>query len=204
MALIKCEDCEKEYSDKAEACPQCACPNSIKEKAIILQKLAETKKEQELKISTQKTVEVIKPNPKYVKNIICHNCKGQYGDRKENCPSCNFSTIETLNINSPKCSQCKESLLQKKGYICPACNHIVTKKEEDLYAINSKVTPQPPKSFFAKHWGKVLILVSIIILMLLASGKLADVAGFIGVVIILYIYAKGKAKSEIKYVKIIK
>ena len=25
MALIKCEECEKEYSDKAEACPNCGC-----------------------------------------------------------------------------------------------------------------------------------------------------------------------------------
>ncbi|RLA77910.1 MAG: hypothetical protein DRG78_16335 [Epsilonproteobacteria bacterium] len=29
MALIKCEDCEKEYSDKADACPSCGCPTNI-------------------------------------------------------------------------------------------------------------------------------------------------------------------------------
>jgi len=28
MALIKCEECEKEYSDKAEACPNCGCPTT--------------------------------------------------------------------------------------------------------------------------------------------------------------------------------
>lgn len=27
MALIKCEDCGKEFSDKASACPNCGCPN---------------------------------------------------------------------------------------------------------------------------------------------------------------------------------
>lgn len=27
MALIKCEDCGAEYSDKAERCPKCGCPN---------------------------------------------------------------------------------------------------------------------------------------------------------------------------------
>ena len=27
MALIKCEDCKKEYSDKAAACPHCGAPN---------------------------------------------------------------------------------------------------------------------------------------------------------------------------------
>ena len=26
MALIKCAECEKEYSDKAKACPNCGCP----------------------------------------------------------------------------------------------------------------------------------------------------------------------------------
>jgi len=30
MALIRCDECEKEYSDKAEACPQCGCPVPIK------------------------------------------------------------------------------------------------------------------------------------------------------------------------------
>ena len=30
MALIKCEDCGKEFSDKASACPNCGCPNDIK------------------------------------------------------------------------------------------------------------------------------------------------------------------------------
>ena len=34
MALIKCEDCENEYSDKAKECPKCGCPtinNTISE-----------------------------------------------------------------------------------------------------------------------------------------------------------------------------
>ena len=26
MALIKCGECGKEFSDKANACPNCACP----------------------------------------------------------------------------------------------------------------------------------------------------------------------------------
>ena len=28
MALIKCVECGQEYSDKAEACPKCACPTT--------------------------------------------------------------------------------------------------------------------------------------------------------------------------------
>ena len=27
MSLIKCNECGKEYSDKAEICPNCGCPN---------------------------------------------------------------------------------------------------------------------------------------------------------------------------------
>lgn len=29
MALIKCKECGKEFSDRAEACPQCGNPNII-------------------------------------------------------------------------------------------------------------------------------------------------------------------------------
>ncbi|NOQ30813.1 MAG: hypothetical protein GQ570_06790 [Helicobacteraceae bacterium] len=29
MALIKCKECEKEYSDNSEACPQCGCPTEM-------------------------------------------------------------------------------------------------------------------------------------------------------------------------------
>ena len=29
MALIKCTDCEKEISDKAQACIHCGCPNNL-------------------------------------------------------------------------------------------------------------------------------------------------------------------------------
>ena len=28
MALIKCPECGKEFSDKASACPNCGCPTS--------------------------------------------------------------------------------------------------------------------------------------------------------------------------------
>jgi len=41
MALIKCQECGKEFSDKASACPNCACPVEINlptRKVIIEQK----------------------------------------------------------------------------------------------------------------------------------------------------------------------
>lgn len=36
MALITCEECGKEYSDKAEKCPGCGCPNKNFEPADII------------------------------------------------------------------------------------------------------------------------------------------------------------------------
>lgn len=36
MALIKCEDCGKEFSDKASACPNCGCPNEKNNKSELL------------------------------------------------------------------------------------------------------------------------------------------------------------------------
>ena len=42
MALIKCSECGKEFSDKANACPNCACPinanTNIKRKKVIIKK----------------------------------------------------------------------------------------------------------------------------------------------------------------------
>lgn len=35
MALIKCEECGKEFSDKADACPNCGNPNAKKEKESV-------------------------------------------------------------------------------------------------------------------------------------------------------------------------
>lgn len=38
MALIKCSECGKEFSDKANACPNCACPveQSIETRKVII------------------------------------------------------------------------------------------------------------------------------------------------------------------------
>lgn len=38
MALIICNECEKEYSDQAESCPNCACPNYQYQKTIYVEK----------------------------------------------------------------------------------------------------------------------------------------------------------------------
>ena len=44
MALIKCSECGKEFSDKASACPNCACPNEIKKQ--VSKEFAELSKEE--------------------------------------------------------------------------------------------------------------------------------------------------------------
>ena len=47
MALIKCEDCGKEFSDKASACPNCGCPYKNKkteEEKEIIKSVINTKK----------------------------------------------------------------------------------------------------------------------------------------------------------------
>lgn len=36
MALIKCEECGKEFSDKADACPNCGCPNFSESKINVV------------------------------------------------------------------------------------------------------------------------------------------------------------------------
>lgn len=41
MALIKCIECGKEFSDRAAACPNCGCPTEI-----ILEELNASKKKQ--------------------------------------------------------------------------------------------------------------------------------------------------------------
>ena len=38
-ALIKCEECGKEFSDKASACPNCACPLEKKTKKVIIERV---------------------------------------------------------------------------------------------------------------------------------------------------------------------
>ena len=39
MALIKCEDCGKEFSDKASACPNCGCPITKETRKLIVSRL---------------------------------------------------------------------------------------------------------------------------------------------------------------------
>ena len=42
MAMIKCEDCGNEYSDKAARCPKCGCPNKEISKTMAVWKTGRT------------------------------------------------------------------------------------------------------------------------------------------------------------------
>ena len=38
MALIKCPECGKEFSDKANACPNCACPVEREKRKVVIER----------------------------------------------------------------------------------------------------------------------------------------------------------------------
>lgn len=54
MALIKCEECGKEVSDKAKVCVHCGCPIEIKAVQINVEEQIEHKEDNEVKITEYK------------------------------------------------------------------------------------------------------------------------------------------------------
>ena len=48
MALIKCTECGKEFSDRAAACPNCGCPTDIILEDIEKEKSIQQKRKQRL------------------------------------------------------------------------------------------------------------------------------------------------------------
>lgn len=52
MALIKCSECGKEFSNKASACPNCACP-------IIKEKVKNMKKKKWEELSNQERINIV-------------------------------------------------------------------------------------------------------------------------------------------------
>lgn len=51
MALIKCEDCGKEFSDKANACPNCGCPYEKEIKKSKMKKYDDLTQEEKVKVN---------------------------------------------------------------------------------------------------------------------------------------------------------
>ena len=78
MALIKCVECGKEFSDRAESCPNCGCPTS------------DTKRhERELKIMLEPVVQ------EYAAKFKCKECGGT-----------EFHLVNTALFLCGKCSNC--------------------------------------------------------------------------------------------------
>lgn len=51
IALIKCEDCGKEFSDKANACPNCGCPYEKEIKESKMKKYDDLTQEEKVKVN---------------------------------------------------------------------------------------------------------------------------------------------------------
>lgn len=101
MALIKCPECEKEISDKANACPNCGCPSDIIEEKIKLQKIEDAK-------------------PKMVKACSCCGGiiwnKNTIGYQENYCLECNERNIPHSLVELPiLCEDFENKLYVKKN-----------------------------------------------------------------------------------------
>lgn len=125
MALIKCPECGKEFSDRASACPNCSCPTKD-----ILQDL------QNAAVESEK-----------LKQIICPRCGSSVkadGDYCDNCgrritPYKNDSTTAVI----PQVPS-NPNLTENSFYtICPVCK-ILVKKQLQNPKTEKRVLPNAP------------------------------------------------------------
>lgn len=59
MALIKCPECGKEFSDKAQACPNCGCPTSEVKKQEMKQEEIKEEPEFELQLENDYSIKIV-------------------------------------------------------------------------------------------------------------------------------------------------
>ena len=78
MALIKCSECGKEFSDKASACPNCSCPVEKqsskledKKKRFKGRDYKHLTKEEKQEINMMMKKENVYPNAWFILNTIC-------------------------------------------------------------------------------------------------------------------------------------
>lgn len=84
MSLIKCEDCGKEISDKAESCPNCGCPVELKNEKIICEDCG---KEIDVKCKSCPNCGCpIEANNSY---YVCEKCGTIVDKDALSCPNCN-------------------------------------------------------------------------------------------------------------------
>lgn len=69
MALIKCPECGKEFSDKAQACPNCGCPTSEVKKQEMKQEEIKEEPEFELQLENDYSIKIVSDTMK----LFCQN-----------------------------------------------------------------------------------------------------------------------------------
>lgn len=134
MTLIKCKECNKEISDKAETCPHCG---------ITLKKKKTVKEAKIIKENGQRTTCTKCGNMLYVNSKFCTKCGKSIEEMKDDdilylkyCPKCNsnlfmnqkfcsgcgsnITELEELIKNSPRCSNCN-SILKDNQKFCINC-----------------------------------------------------------------------------------
>lgn len=108
MSLIKCPECGKEISDKADRCPSCGCPKILYEQSV----------PREL------------PPEKRPKMFQCYNCGKPLPVGIDKCIYCDYEYdkyyAERLIAES------ETGLFGTKGIICPYCNYDKVKIENDI------------------------------------------------------------------------
>lgn len=137
MALIKCPECEKEISDKAESCPNCGCPSSewkkvnLKEKAeipkeIIEKATSEFKKYEKTKI-IRKVMEETGANLNDAKNAV-EKYLNFLPHEKKDVPRHPYTI----------CPECGE-YNQTGVFVCVKCRHRYTSEEYKVYSPGEKI-----------------------------------------------------------------
>jgi len=107
MALINCEECNHQFSDKAESCPKCGCPN---------EKLNEKVVEETLCPECKKIVKTT--------DLVCGNCSFPLREDNSN------------NGELMECPSCKK-MVSRYADECPHCGGSTDPEGERKNAINT-------------------------------------------------------------------
>ncbi len=125
MMLIKCSECQKEVSDKAQSCPNCGCPieNSCNVNECIIDNV---------KYDIESVIK-LKQNGRHVAAIkeLARICNIEVGEAKKIFDRINIRVVRS----EPKCPRCGSTNIQWKNKrfanglifkrnVCAACgNH---------------------------------------------------------------------------------
>lgn len=109
MALINCPECNKEISDKAEACPSCGLPMSH------LHTFGDISKNED---KTPKALNgIVLPE-----TFTCQACKRDFPFKLEKCPHCDFRTAHHYKYQQPSPTVKPATGLETDtSIVCPKC-----------------------------------------------------------------------------------